>query len=181
MKFSLKIRNKVHTVAWELFFESGCYFVIFLQRNSHSTDRTPYLKIIKQSFVVVFDLIDFFSFSSVLIGCQIGLGLTQLFIKSTPTPYAGLVQPATSSKAYSAAPGQDNEDRTVNVGLALQPIQSDMLGLNIRPAGEGSYNIHELPSNDGKKNFSWSPLLTGVWRCLVLRSFLVKCVTIIEH
>ena len=35
-------------------------------------------------------------------------------------------------------------------GLALQPIQSDLLSLNIRPAGGPDYNIHELPSLDGK-------------------------------
>ena len=34
--------------------------------------------------------------------------------------------------------------------LALQPIQSDLLTLNIRPAGGPDYNIHELPSIDGK-------------------------------
>ena len=34
--------------------------------------------------------------------------------------------------------------------LALQPIQSDLLSLKIRPAGGPAYNIHELPSTDGK-------------------------------
>lgn len=36
--------------------------------------------------------------------------------------------------------------------LALQPLESDMLALNIRPVGPDSkYNIHEIPSVDGKK------------------------------
>ena len=36
--------------------------------------------------------------------------------------------------------------------LALQPLESDMLALNIRPVGPDSkYNIHEIPSVDGKR------------------------------
>ena len=45
-------------------------------------------------------------------------------------------------------------------GLALQPIQSDLLSLNIRPAGGPDYNIHELPSLDGKI-YKYDSLING--------------------
>lgn len=48
---------------------------------------------------------------------------------------------------------EENDESSLkepSAGLALQPIQSDLLSLNIRPAGGPDYNIHELPSLDGK-------------------------------
>ena len=46
--------------------------------------------------------------------------------------------------------GNPNKEKEYSSGLALQPIQSDLLSLKIRPAGGPDYNIHELPTIDGK-------------------------------
>ena len=35
--------------------------------------------------------------------------------------------------------------------LALDPVQSDFLAMNIKNSDERPYNIHELPSIDGMK------------------------------
>ena len=37
-----------------------------------------------------------------------------------------------------------------NINLALSPIENDLLSMNIKYGGEGNYNIHELPNNDGE-------------------------------
>ncbi len=37
-----------------------------------------------------------------------------------------------------------------NMKLALDPVQSDFLAMNIKTSDEKPYNIHELPSIDGK-------------------------------
>jgi hypothetical protein len=37
-----------------------------------------------------------------------------------------------------------------NMKLALDPVQSDFLALNIKTHEEKPYNVHELPSVDGK-------------------------------
>ena len=36
-----------------------------------------------------------------------------------------------------------------NMRLALDPVQSDFLAMNIKNSDERPYNIHELPSIDG--------------------------------
>ena len=41
-----------------------------------------------------------------------------------------------------------------NMKLALDPVQSDFLALNIKTHEEKPYNIHELPSVDGEFQFS---------------------------
>jgi len=58
---------------------------------------------------------------------------------------------STSSKCGNVA---DLEKKSADAAsLALQPIQSDLLQLQIRPAGGPDYNIHELPSVDGELIF----------------------------
>ena len=55
---------------------------------------------------------------------------------------------STSSKCGNV---DDLEKKSADAAsLALQPIQSDLLQLQIRPAGGPDYNIHELPSVDGE-------------------------------
>jgi hypothetical protein len=39
-----------------------------------------------------------------------------------------------------------------NMRLALDPVQSDFLAMNIKNSDEKPYNIHELPMIDGKTN-----------------------------
>ena len=58
---------------------------------------------------------------------------------------------STSSKCGNV---DDLEKKSADAAsLALQPIQSDLLQLQIRPAGGPDYNIHELPSVDGELIF----------------------------
>ena len=54
--------------------------------------------------------------------------------------------------------------RLLTVTLTFQPLESDMLALNIRKVGPGSkYNIHEIPSVDGKQALHSSQFLRSLY------------------
>ena len=51
-------------------------------------------------------------------------------------------------------------------GIALSPMQNDLLALGVKADGEEGYNMHEIPMVDGECNhsvwFVWD-LLPAVW------------------
>lgn len=70
----------------------------------------------------------------------------------------------TDSQAYQRMTAQmnpnDNDHSNNNpptnsynrYGLALNPVQSDLLDLGVKADGEAAYNIHQIPTIDGKFN-----------------------------
>ena len=49
--------------------------------------------------------------------------------------------------------------------IFFQPLESDMLALNIRKVGPGSkYNIHEIPSVDGKHQKALNFFVFYIWQ-----------------
>ena len=81
---------------------------------------------------------------------------------------------------------EEIDERPSTSGLALQPIQSDLLSLNIRPAGGPDYNIHELPSPDGKlAKYIFCKLLSSLslsaypYSIKITYSFITKCISYI--
>ena len=71
-------------------------------------------------------------------------------------PYAGDAVAGvggTTVKPFPAPPGENELFRPSpyrGYGLALDPIQNDLLAMGIKSDGEDAYNIHEIPNVDGK-------------------------------
>ena len=68
-------------------------------------------------------------------------------VKPAPAP------PATAFREPEgnwAANHNENKPSYLGYGLALDPVQNDLLALGVKAEGEETYNIHEIPAIDGE-------------------------------
>lgn len=69
---------------------------------------------------------------------------------SRPTAASSSVRPAPAPPSVTDPSSGAYNRGYLGYGLALDPVQNDLLSMGVKSDGEDAYNVHEIPMIDGR-------------------------------